>query len=101
MGVNCIQLENRFMVSGSSDGFVKLWSKPDNSDVWSSLNVIKHSGPVTTIKFDDYKIASGSIDCTVVISDMQGSSIYTQAHHMNRINKLDFVDNMLVTCRYK
>ena len=52
--VNCIQLEENFMASGSSDTTVILWTKTASS--WSPSTVIKHAGPVTSVKFDDYKV---------------------------------------------
>lgn len=63
--VGALQFNGRRLSSGTADGIIRLW---DTRTGQSHRSFVGHTGPVTSLQFDDAHLISGSLDHTVRVS---------------------------------
>ena len=54
--IKCIQLSENMLATGSVDTKINIWKRSFNKQWSLSFTLIGHSGPITTLKFDEYKV---------------------------------------------
>ena len=93
----------RFIVSGSSDGIIKKWELTESSR-GTSLILGKHEDAVTCLKISENgdKVASGSADSSIriwIINSLNAPKDIIIGHHDNEIVSLDFLkdENLLIS----
>lgn len=63
--VGGVQFWGYALCSGSGDGGVRMW---DMRTGQAHRTLIGHTGPVTSIQFDELHVVSGSLDRTIRVS---------------------------------
>jgi division protein 1 len=63
--VGSVQFWNYALASGTGDGVVRLW---DLRTGQAHRSLIGHTGPVTSVQFDEYHLVSGSLDKSIRVS---------------------------------
>ncbi|KAI0965864.1 quinon protein alcohol dehydrogenase-like superfamily [Xylaria arbuscula] len=93
--VMCLQIYNKFLVTGSYDASIKLWNLDSGSLVRTFLG---HAAGIRAIQFDGSKIVSGSLDETIKIWNWQtGQCLLTISNHNDAIVGLDLVGKILAS----
>eukprot|EP00158_Paraphelidium_tribonemae_P005457 Partr_v1_DN27352_c1_g1_i2_m45888 putative Component of the SCF(sconB) E3 ubiquitin ligase complex involved in the regulation of sulfur metabolite repression, probably by mediating the inactivation or degradation of the metR transcription factor len=73
-GVTCLQFNEHFIASGSSDCTLKFWALRTNTHPLLTLK--GHSGTIRCLQFDSKKLISGSNDRTLRIWDIEENSAH-------------------------
>lgn len=71
-GISCLQFNDNYIVSGSSDHTLKLWALKTNTH--SILTLKGHFGTIRCLQFDSKKVVSGSNDKTLRVWDIEEGS---------------------------
>ncbi|KAJ5909131.1 hypothetical protein N7495_001813, partial [Penicillium taxi] len=71
--VGAVQCFDAALACGTADGMVRLWDLR-SGQVHRSL--VGHTGPVTSLQFDDVHMVTGSLDRSIRIWDLRTGSIY-------------------------
>lgn len=82
--VECIQSDDEWVLSGSSDHSIKVWSRKN----WSCHStLVGHSKPVTCLQFNKNILVSGSCDATIRIWRMPNNTDNHSPMHSSRCIK--------------
>ena len=71
-GVACLQFNDNYIISGSSDHTLKLWALRTNTHPIQTLR--GHTGTVRCLHFDMHRVISGSNDRTLRVWDIDPTS---------------------------
>jgi F-box and WD-40 domain protein 1/11 len=96
-GIACIHFDGQTIVSGSSDKSIKIWSAKSGALL---RTITGHTDLVRTVQFDSERIVSGSYDKSIKMWNMKTGQLIWSIDdlHESRIFKLQYTDDMLVSC---
>ena len=80
-----LRADGKYMVSGSDDKNVKIWSM----ETWDVVRVLKgHKGLVTSVAYtaDGRYVVSGSRDCDVKVWQTETGHVVTLSEHRDHVN---------------
>ncbi|KAF2967249.1 hypothetical protein GQX73_g6349 [Xylaria multiplex] len=93
--VMCLQIYNEFLLTGSYDSSIRLWSLGSGSLVRTFLG---HTAGIRALQFDSSKIVSGSLDETIKIWNCQtGQCLLTISNHNDALLGLHLVGKVLAS----
>jgi len=92
--VNCFDFYRQHVVSGSNDTKVILW-KVNSTKTIHTLS--DHTGLITTVKFNEMYIASGSVDHTAKVWDCTTGVPIASIQHNGTVFSLGFDENSIYT----
>jgi len=94
--INCIQMEDDTIVSGSSDHTIRSWSLGTGKP---KMTYMGHVGSITCLQFNDLNIVSGGVDKTIRKFDPnKGTCLLSMLGHSSYISGLQFFGYCLATC---
>uniref|UniRef100_A0A158R5C8 F-box domain-containing protein n=1 Tax=Syphacia muris TaxID=451379 RepID=A0A158R5C8_9BILA len=111
-GISCVQFDDERIVSGSSDGTIRLWDIRDrrSSTVYGRLGTMTltgHSDIVRCLHLNGSRLASGSNDCTIKIWNLAVNTTWssiacrqTMVGHTNFVRCLQMEDDRLTSGSY-
>ncbi|KAK0208029.1 WD40-repeat-containing domain protein [Desarmillaria ectypa] len=91
--VGGVQFWGYGLVSGSGDGAVRMW---DMRTGQAHRTLLGHTGPVTSIQFDEIHIASGSLDKSIRIWDLRTGGVFETLKYDHAVTALQFDTRKLV-----
>ncbi|KAI0793324.1 WD40 repeat-like protein [Abortiporus biennis] len=91
--VGALQFWGYALVSGSGDGVVRMW---DMRTGQPHRTLLGHTGPVTSIQFDELHIVSGSLDKTIKIWDLRTGGIFETLKYDHAVTALQFDTRKIV-----
>ena len=92
--VGALQCFEQGLAAGTSDGMVRFW---DLRSGQVARELTGHTGPVTSLQFDDVHLVSGSLDRSVRIWDLRTGSIHDAYAYENGISALQFDATKIIT----
>ncbi|KAL7751389.1 hypothetical protein RI367_003249 [Sorochytrium milnesiophthora] len=96
--VFCLALHPNYVVSGSGDCTIKLWSMQDHRCV---RTLEGHLGPVICLQVDHDKIVSGGIDKNIKVWDLHTSQpLYTIKQHSGAVQTVRFNQHKLISSAF-
>ncbi|GAA5908537.1 hypothetical protein JCM6882_001293 [Rhodosporidiobolus microsporus] len=81
------------LASGTKDGCVRMW---DMRTGQAHRTLVGHTGPVTTLQFDEYNLISGSLDRSVRIWDLRTGAIADTIRYDHAVTALQFDSRKIV-----
>ncbi|GAA5840079.1 hypothetical protein JCM11251_000597 [Rhodosporidiobolus azoricus] len=81
------------LASGTKDGCVRMW---DMRTGQAHRTLVGHTGPVTTLQFDEYHLISGSLDRSVRIWDLRTGAIADTIRYDHAVTALQFDSRKIV-----
>lgn len=93
--ITSIDILKNQAITGGSTGQIKVW-KTNNSKL--SFDCAGHTQAISTVKFNDIYILSGSIDGSVKLWDTQTGVLLRSADTASRVNSLAFNANEVLAC---
>ncbi|KAI0033712.1 WD40-repeat-containing domain protein [Vararia minispora EC-137] len=82
------------LVSGSGDGAVRMW---DMRTGQTHRTLLGHTGPVTSLQFDEIHIVSGSLDRSIRIWDLRSGGIFETIKYDHGVTSLQFDSRKVVS----
>ncbi|ODV90950.1 hypothetical protein CANCADRAFT_113961 [Tortispora caseinolytica NRRL Y-17796] len=92
--VGALQCFDAALATGTADGIVRLWDLR-TGQVQRSL--IGHTGPVTSLQFDQFSLVTGSMDRSVRVWDLRMGTIRDAFAYEHPITSLSFDAQKIVT----
>ncbi|BGP18438.1 hypothetical protein JCM10213_001685 [Rhodosporidiobolus nylandii] len=81
------------LASGTKDGCVRMW---DMRTGQAHRTLVGHTGPVTTLQFDEHHLISGSLDRSVRIWDLRTGAIADTIRYDHAVTALQFDSRKIV-----
>ncbi|TFY82384.1 hypothetical protein EWM64_g1629 [Hericium alpestre] len=92
--VGAVQFWGYALVSGSGDGAVRMW---DMRTGQAHRTLLGHTGPVTSLQFDEIHVVSGSLDKSIRIWDLRTGGIFETIKYDHAITDLQFDSRKVVS----
>lgn len=92
--VGALQCFEQGLAAGTSDGTVRFW---DLRSGQVARELTGHTGPVTSLQFDDVHLVSGSLDRSIRIWDLRTGSIHDAYAYERGITALQFDARKIIT----
>lgn len=93
--INCIDILKNQAISGGSTGQIKVW-RTNTSKL--SYECVGHTSVVSSVKFNDIYILSGSADHTVKLWDTQTGTMLRSMETSAGVTSLAFNANNVISC---
>ncbi|KAL7416803.1 WD40-repeat-containing domain protein [Mrakia frigida] len=93
--VGGVQFWGYALASGSGDGGVRMW---DMRTGQAHRTLIGHTGPVTSIQFDEMHVISGSLDKTIRIWDLRTGTVSDVLKYEFPVTSLQFDTRKILAC---
>ena len=95
-GVNVLDFDERYIVSGSVDFTIKVWNT-STCEFVRTLN--GHRNCLLCLQYKDRLVVSGSSDCTVRLWDIEsGMCLRVLEGHHERVRRISFDSKRIVSC---
>ncbi|KII86395.1 hypothetical protein PLICRDRAFT_43989 [Plicaturopsis crispa FD-325 SS-3] len=91
--VGGVQFWGYALVSGSGDGAVRMW---DMRTGQAHRTLLGHTGPVTSLQFDELHVVSGSLDKSIRIWDLRTGGIFETLKYDHPVTALQFDTRKIV-----
>ncbi|ETW87713.1 hypothetical protein HETIRDRAFT_431969 [Heterobasidion irregulare TC 32-1] len=91
--VGAVQFWGYALVSGSGDGAVRMW---DMRTGQAHRTLLGHTGPVTSLQFDEMHVVSGSLDKSIRIWDLRTGGIFETIKFDHAVTALQFDSRKIV-----
>ncbi len=92
--VGALQCFDQGFAAGTADGHVRFW---DLRTGQVARTLVGHTGPVTSLQFDEIHLVSGSMDRSVRVWDLRTGSIHDSYAYDKGITSLQFDARRIVT----
>lgn len=92
--IGALQTYDAALATGTSDGTVRLWDLR-SAEVVRTL--VGHTGPVTSLQFDERHLATGSLDRSIRIWDLRTGGIHDAFAYESPISSLQFDQRRIVS----
>ncbi|KAI3405295.2 sconB [Candida oxycetoniae] len=94
-GVTCLQLNRKYLMTGSYDTTIKIW-KIDTGECVKTLS--GHTKGVRSLVFDNQKLITGGLDSTIKVWNYHtGQCIATYRGHDDAVVSVDFSNKSIVS----
>ncbi|KAI0072362.1 WD40 repeat-like protein [Panus rudis PR-1116 ss-1] len=91
--VGAVQFWGYALMSGSGDGAVRMW---DMRTGQPHRTLLGHTGPVTSLQFDELHVVSGSLDKSIRIWDIRTGGIFETLKYDYAVTALQFDSRKIV-----
>ncbi|KAI0318002.1 WD40-repeat-containing domain protein [Amylostereum chailletii] len=92
--IGAVQFWGYALVSGSGDGAVRMW---DMRTGQAHRTLLGHTGPVTSLQFDEIHVVSGSLDKSVRIWDLRTGGIFETIKYDHAVTSVQFDSRKVVS----
>lgn len=92
--VGALQCFEQGLAAGTADGIIRFWDLRTGA---VARELTGHTGPVTSLQFDDIHLVSGSLDRSVRIWDLRTGSIHDAYAYERSITDLHFDAKRIIT----
>ncbi|CCM01281.1 uncharacterized protein FIBRA_03330 [Fibroporia radiculosa] len=91
--VGAVQFWGYALVSGSGDSAVRMW---DMRTGQPHRTLLGHTGPITSLQFDELHVVSGSLDKSIRIWDLRTGGIFETLKYDHAVTALQFDTRKIV-----